>query len=435
MGFLTSIFRELRATPSIEGPYPITAGRVYEWLAGGVAGTGASITPDNALRISTVWACVRLISEDVGAMPLPLYRRISRGKERADDHPLYRILHNSPNPYMTAMQFRETLMAHLLLRGNAYAEIERDGAGKVVALWPLRPDRMDTPSVAQDGSLLYRYHMPNGETLDLPQVRVMHLRGLSSDGIMGYSPIGMQREILAHGQAALDYGSRFYGNDSRPGGVLMVENKLSDETYKRMSKGWAEAHQGTSNAHRIAILEQGVKWQQVGLAPEDSQFLETRKFSRSEIAGIFRVPPHKIGDLERATFANIEEQSIEYVSDTLDAWLARWEQQIWMSLLLPAEQPVYFAEFNRDAKLRGRTIERVTALGQQWWMTPNEKRAMENMNPLGPEFDEPYIPANNVLPLSKIPDPAPAPPATNSVREVQQSPDGVMHTVPVSFTT
>lgn len=426
MGLITAAIRELRA-PSIEGPYPITAQRVYDWLAGGTVAAGFSVTPESALKISTVWDCVKLISEDVGALPLHLYRRIPRGKERADDHPLYTLLHNSPNPYMTAMQFRETLMGHLLLRGNAYAEVERDARGNVTALWPLRPDKMEVPTVSQAGTLIYLYHVPNGDMVQLTQSQVLHLRGLSPDGIMGYGPIAMQREVLAHGQAALEYGNRFYGNDSRPGGVLMVEQKLSDEAYNRMRKSWNEAHQGLNNAHRIAILEQGVKWQQVGLAPEDSQFLETRKFSRSEIAGIFRVPPHKIGDLERATFANIEEQSIEYVSDTLDAWLARWEQQIWLSLLLDVEKPLYFAEFLRDAKLRGKTLDRVTALSQQWWMTPNEKRAVENMNPLGAEFDEPFIPANNVLPLSKVPDPAAvaaAAPAGDVERTLRRLPEG-----------
>ena len=427
MGLLTSAIRELRVA-TIEGPYPITAGRVYEWLAGGVTSTGASITPENALKIATVWACVRLISEDVGAMPLILYKRIPRGKERAIDHPLYSLLHNSPNPYMTAMQFRETLMGHLLLRGNAYAEIERDGAGRIVALWPLRADRMEVPKLAQDGSLLYTYHPPSGASIELPQVSVMHIRGLSGDGIMGYGPIQMQRELLAHGQAAIEYGNRFYGNDATPGGVLTFEQKLSDEAYGRIQKHWADGHQGVANARRVAILEQGVKWQQVGIAPEDSQFLETRKFSRSEIAGMFRVPPHMIGDLERATFSNIEEQSIQYVTETLDAWLARWEQQIWLSLLLPVEQALYFAEFMRDAKLRGKTLDRVTALSQQWWMTPNEKRSVENMNPLGDEFDEPFIPANNVLPLSKVPDPAAAVPAVaparGMTRTVRRLPEG-----------
>lgn len=384
---------------------PLTSDRVVEWLTGGAgSAAGVPVSVESALQLSAVYDCVRLIAEDVGALPLHLYQRVGDGKERAVTLPLYRLLHDVANPHMTAMQFRETMQAHLLLRGNAYANIERNGTG-IVALWPLRPDRMQV-RLAEAGTLMYTYTLPDGSQTVFSQTDILHLRGLSFDGIMGISPIGMQRDVIGYGLAAQEYGAKFLANNANPSGVLQAKTKLSPEAATRLATEWNRLHSGTQNAYRAAVLEEGLEWKQVSISPEDSQYLESRKFSRSEIAGMFRVPPHMIGDLERATFSNIEEQAIQYVTDTLQAWLVRWEQQINKDLLLPSQQGTLFVEHLVDAKLRGKTLERYQAYEAAWWMTPNEKRSRENLNPL-PGLDEPFVPTNNVTPMSKIPDPGP----------------------------
>jgi HK97 family phage portal protein len=403
MGLLTSLVgREQRA--SIEGPLPLTSSRILEWLGDGPTGAGVVVTPNNALTLAAVWACVRVISEDVASLPLITYRRLDRGKERAPAHPLYRLLHDEPNPYMTAMQFRETLQGHVLLWGNAYAEIERDRDGRPLALWPLRPDRMSMPEVSEAGTLLYTYQTPNDGPKPLTQSNVFHLRGLASDGIVGYSPIRLHRESLALGLATLHYGTRFFGNDSRPGGVLQAKNRLTDAVANRMRASWEDAHRGLNNAHRVAILEEGVEWKQVGLPPEDAQFLQTREFQVQETTRIFRMPPHKVGDLSRATFSNIEEQAIEYVSDTLRPWAVRWDQQANKDLVMPSEKGRIFCEHLMDALLRGKTLERFQAyqLGlQNGVYSANEVREFENRNPV--EGGDVHLQMANMVPYGTKP--------------------------------
>ena len=420
MGLLEQLLNPKRVSL---GPLPLTAAKVAEWLDGSSPTlSGARIGPESAMRISTVYACVRIISEDIASSPLHLYRRLERGKERATEHPLYWLLHNAPNRYMTTMQWRETMQGHLLLRGNAYSEIERDGLGRITALWPLRPDRMEAPKLAADGSLLYTYQTPNGERVEMAQTQVLHLRGLSPDGVMGYSPVQLQRETLAHAAGLADYGNRFFGNNASPGGVLQHPGKLSTEAAARLKTSWEAAHKGLENSHRVAILEEGITWQQVGMAPEDSQFIESRKLSREEIASeIFRVPPHKIGELSRSTNNNIEEQSISYVSDTLQAWFVRWEQQLSVSCLTPAEQRVYFCEHLMDAKLRGKTLERYQGYAQMlnWGVfSPNDVREKENMNPTAD--GDVYLQPLNMVPQGTEPQPQVVPATT--VRELRRLP-------------
>lgn len=405
MGIVTSLVRPRESRASTEGPLPLTAERVATWLdGGGGTAAGVSISPTNAIRQPAVWACINAISQDVGAMPLITYRRLDRGKERATSHYLYRLLHDEPNPFMTSMQLRQTLQSHALSWGNAYANVERDEDGYPVALWPLRPDAMDAPAISQAGTLLYTYYLPSGEPRKLIQSDVFHVRGLSSNGIVGYSPITQHREALALALATQEFGSRFFGNDSRPGGVLQAKNKLSDEAAKRMKASWEAAHQGLSHAHRVAVLEEGVEWKQIGIPPEDSQFLQTRQFQIEEIARIFRMPPHKIQDLSRATFSNIESQAIEYVRDTLQPWLVAWEQQINKDLVMPSEKGIIFAEHMMDSLLRGETVTRFQAyqLGiQNGVLSPNEAREKENMNPV-PGGDV-HLQQTNQVPLGTVP--------------------------------
>lgn len=360
------------------------------------ANTGASITPSTALYNVAVFACVRILAETISSLPLLLYERMAGGgKRRAENHRLYSLLHDAPNPEMTRSEMWEALIGHLALRGNAYCEIEYDGSGRPRALWPLNPDHMTVLRV--DGNLLYEYQVKGTPTRLLPQY-IMHLRGLGSDGVMGYSPITLAREAIAIGLAAEEYGARFYANDSRPGGILTYPGKLSPTAASNLKTSWEAAHKGLSNAQRVAILEEGITWQQIGIAPEEAQFLETRKFQVTEIARMFRIPPHMLADLERATFSNIEHQSIEFVVHTIRPWLVRIEQRINQSLLTETEQRRYFAEHLVDGLLRGDIQSRYQAYAtarQNGWMSANDIRALENQNPI-PNGDIYLVPLNMI---------------------------------------
>lgn len=357
--------------------------QLYNWATP----TGVVVTTDRALQITAVFAAVRILAESLASLPLIMYRRLDDGgKEREMDHPLYEVLHNQANPLMSSFQFRETMMGHVCLWGNAYAEIESDGAGRIRALYPLRPDRVDARVV--DGKLWYRVELPGrfeGEQIVLPQEKIFHVRGLGSDGITGYSPIRMARNALGLAAATEEFGSQFFGNGAKPGGVLEHPGLLGDDAYRRLRTSWEEMHQGLDNAHRIAILEEGMKYSQIGIPPEDAQFLETRKFQVTEIARIFRIPPHMLADLDRATFGNIEQQSLEFVIYTLRPWLVRWEQEIYRSLLTESERKTFFAEFLVDGLLRGDTQSRYDAYAkgkQNGWLSTNDIRRMENLNPV-----------------------------------------------------
>jgi len=414
----------------LEGPYPLTAGRLVEIFGGRQSVTGVAVNQESSLAIPAVYAAVRVITDNVAVLPIMLHRRIEGGKERATDHPLYRLLHDEPNPWMTPFTFKETLQGHLLLWGNAYAEIVRDGSGQPVALWPLRPPDVQKIQRTASGDLLYTYRVPSGggsgvsgqnggtgdgtaatkragELVEIPQRNMFHLRGLSSDGIIGYSPITLHREALGLALAAEEYGARFFGNNASPGGVLQTKARLSDQAATRLKESWEGAHRGLTEAHRVAILEEGVEWKQVGLPPGDAQFIETRKFQLTEISRLFRVPPHKINDLDRATYSNIDKLEQAFALDGVLPWLVRWEEQITKDLLLPRDRATYFAEFKMDAQWRADIKTRYEAygMGRQWgWLSPNDIREFENMNPI--EGGDEYLSPINMQPLGSPP-PAP----------------------------
>lgn len=373
---------------------------LFEALGAVKSASGISVTPSTALQSTAVFACVRVLAETVASLPLPVYRRLAGGgKERAADHYLYPILHDLPNPELTSFEFREALMGHLALWGNAYAEIERDGAGRVRALWPLRPDKIQV--VREQGELLYYYTLPEGTRVALKPVQVFHIRGLSGDGIVGYSPIRLAREAIGLALATEEFGARFFSNGAHPGGIVEYPSVLKDEAYERFKKSVQEAYGGLSKSHRLMVLEQGLKYHQIGIPPEDSQFLETRKFQVNEIARIFRVPPHMVGDLERATFSNIEHQSIEFVVHTIRPWLVRWEQAIKRDLFLPGERSTFFPEFLVDGLLRGDTKSRYEAYAvgrQNGWLSADDIRELENMNPLPDGQGKIYLVNGNMIP-------------------------------------
>lgn len=354
----------------------------------GPTSSGNVVTERTAMQTTAVYACVRVLSEAIAGLPLNLYRYTpDGGKEKAINHPLYNILHDAPNPEMTSFIFRETLMSHLLLWGNAYAQIIRNGMGEVVGLYPLMPDRMEVDR-DEEGNLVYiytKYFDEAGarhryEQVKLPAWQVLHIPGLGYDGLIGYSPIAMARNAIGMSMAAEDFGATFFANGATPGGVLEHPGIVKDP--ERLRESWHAQFSG-KNSHNIAVLEEGMTFKPLSIPPEEAQFLETRKFQIDEIARIFRVPPHMVGDLEKSSFSNIEQQSLEFVKYTVGPWVARWEQSLSQALLLPSEKTRYTIKYNLDGLLRGDYESRMNgyAVGRQnGWLSANDIRELENMN-------------------------------------------------------
>ena len=401
MGLLTTIF-ERRATLGSSFHVSQTPPAWVKRWGGWDTASGAEVSESTALETMGIYACVRILAESIASLPLHLYRRLEpRGKERATGHPLYDVLHLAPNPEMTSFELRETMIGHLTLWGNAYAEIEINGAGEVIALWPLRPDMMKVGRAG--GRLQYAYTLPRpddkGNTgyLFRPD-QVYHVRGLGFNGIVGYSPIQLARQAIGLALATEEFGSRFFGNGAIPGVVLQHPGQLSDEAHKRLRESWETRHQGLSASHRVAILEEGLTIEQLGIPPDAAQFLATRKFQLNEIARLYRIPPHMLADLERATFSNVELQSLDFVIHTLRPWLVRWEQGINTRLLSERDRVAYFGEFLVEGLLRGDITSRYAAYStgrQNGWLSANDVRDLENMNPI-PGGDQYLVPLNMV---------------------------------------
>lgn len=364
----------------------------YRFLMGPTA-AGKNVNERSAMQLTAVYACVRILAEGVAGLPLHLYKCGKNGsREKAVDHSLYFLLHDEPNPEMTSFVFRETLMTHLLLYGNCYCQIIRDGRGQVTALYPLMPNQM---SVDRDekGQLYYTY-LRSGEEADtmkkgtvylLPE-DVLHIPALGFDGLVGYSPIAMAKNSIGMGLACEEYGAKFFANGAAPSGVLEHPGTIKDIT--RLRESWNAIYGGSKNAGKVAILEEGMHYSPISISPNEAQFLETRKFQVDEIARIFHVPPHMIGDLERSTFSNIEQQSLEFVKYTLNPWVCRWEQALTKSLLSPKEKREYCIKFNVDGLLRGDYQSRMNgyAVGRQnGWMSANDIRELENMDKISEE--------------------------------------------------
>ena len=372
---------------SRDKPTNSTAGGAYRFLFGGST-SGKSVTERSSMQMTAVYSCVRILAEAVAGLPLHLYKyNESGGKERAAENQLYFLLHDEPNPEMTSFVFRETLMTHLLLWGNAYAQLIRNGKGEVIALYPLMPNRM-TVDRDNKGRLYYQYWRGKDEAklsrdniVILQPSDVLHIPGLGFDGLVGYSPIAMAKNAVGMAIACEEYGAKFFANGATPGGILEHPGIVKDPA--RVRESWNAVYQGSSNAHRIAVLEEGMKYTPIGISPEQAQFLETRKFQINEIARIFRVPPHMVGDLEKSSFSNIEQQSLEFVKYTLEPWLVRWEQAMVRSLLSKTEKEQYFIKFNVDGLLRGDYESRMNGYAtarQNGWMSANDIRQLENLD-------------------------------------------------------
>ena len=387
MGFLSNIFR------GRDAPTNRTSGSAYSFFMGGST-SGKRVNERTAMQMTAVYSCVRILSEAVASLPLQFYRyNADGGKEKAVDHPLYFLLHDEPNPEMTSFVFRETLMTHLLLWGNAYSQIIRNARGEIIALYPLMPDRMEV-NRDQDGQIYYEYylssddaHTMKGTSVRLQAQDVLHIPGLGFDGLVGYSPIAMAKNAIGMAIACEEYGAKFFANGAAPSGVLEHPGTIKDPS--RVRESWQATFGGSANANKVAVLEEGMKYTPISISPNEAQFLETRKFQIDEIARIFRVPPHMVGDLEKSSFSNIEQQSLEFVKYTLDPWVARWEQAMVRALLTPEEKKKYFFKFNVDGLLRGDYQSRMAGYAtarQNGWMSANDIRELENLD-LIPEED------------------------------------------------
>ena len=394
MGFLEWLGispRDKPALPEIEDNVR-DSGQVFVF---GRSDSGERVDEKSAMQIATVYACVRLLAETVAGLPLHLYRYTDgdeKGKEKAKDHPLYRILYRQPNPEMTSFSFREVMMVQLLLWGNCYAQIIRDGRNGIMSLYPLLPENMEIDR-DEKGQIFYIYHAytdeapgENNKDIYFRQDEIFHVPGMGFNGLVGFSPIAMMKNALGTTLAVEKYGSSFFKNGAQPSGVLEHPGVLKDPA--KIRENWSAVYGGANNAHKVAVLEEGMQYKPISLPPEDSQFLSTRQFGVNEICRIFRVPPHMVQDLEHATFSNIEHQSIDFVVHTLTPWLVRFEQAVIKDLLLPDEQDEYFPKFNVDGLLRGDYQSRMQGYAtgiSNGFMSPNDVRRLEQLDPIPEE--------------------------------------------------
>lgn len=373
-------------------------------LGGNAADSGANVNPTTAMRWSTVYACVKVLAESVGVLPLMLYRQLPRGREYLPTHYLQKLL-RKPNDYQTGQEFWEMCVIALKLRGNFYAYVSRETTGRIQELLPYQPGAC-VPRLREDGEVTFLVTFPDGTQDVLPASRVLHIKGPSMDGLVGMSDIEQARNAIGLGMSTEKHGAVLFKNGGRPQGVLSTDQVIKDVTYDRIKKEWAERHEGVENSHRTAILEAGLKYQPMTMNNSEAQFLETRKFQRAEICGIFRVPPHMIGDLERATFTNIEHQGQEFVTYSLLSILTRIESRVSEFLLGDAEtHSDLFVKFDvremmrGDMKARGQYFTQKVQAGA---MSPNEWREEDGYNPrAGGDI---YLTPTNMLINGKAPD-------------------------------
>ena len=401
MGIFSGLFK------SRDKPQNRTSGSGYSFFFGGST-AGKNVNERSAMQMTAVYSCVRILAEAVAGLPLHLYRyKEDGGKEKALDHPLYNLLHDEPNPEMSSFVFRETLMTHLLLWGNAYAQIIRNGKGEVIALYPLMPNKMRVER-DENGSLYYEYIHSSDEadtmkntTVRLTPYNVLHIPGLGFDGLVGYSPIAMAKNAIGMAIACEEYGAKFFANGAAPSGVLEHPGVIKDP--QKVREAWQSQFGGSQNANKIAVLEEGMKYTPISISPEQAQFLETRKFQINEIARIFRVPPHMVGDLEKSSFSNIEQQSLEFVKYTLDPWVMRWEQSLSRALFTEEEKKTLFFKFNVEGLLRGDYQSRMNGYAtarQNGWMSANDIRELENMDKIPAEQGgDLYLINGSMLPM------------------------------------
>ena len=364
----------------------------------GMSGSGKPVNAQTAIQLSAVYACVRVISETVASLPLGVYEATDDGSQKATDHSLYFLLHDEPNSEMTSFVLREVMLAHLLLYGNSYCQILRSGRNQITGLYPLLPDHMEVDR-DKNGMLTYTYSTSTGQRVIMAPEEVLHIPGLGFDGVMGYSPIALERNAIGLGIASEEYGSKFFSNGARPSGILTHPNTVKNPAALRES--WNSIYGGSGNANRVAILEEGMRFEPIAIPNNEAQFLETRKFQVDEICRIFRVPPHLVGDLEHATFSNIEHQSIDFAVHTIRPWLVRIEQSMNRALFSDEEKGRFYVQFNIDGLMRGDYKSRMEGYAiarQNGWMSANDIRALENQNPIpSEEGGDAYLVNGNMI--------------------------------------
>ncbi|MEZ0212447.1 MAG: phage portal protein [Xanthobacteraceae bacterium] len=364
--------------------------------AGAMAKSGVMVSPETALKYTTVLICVRVLAESVASLPCILYRRrADGGKERATDHPLYQVLHDQANGWNTSFEYIEGQMTNLALRGNGYAYVQRDPKSRTTALVPLNPDSMEIKQ-ALDWSPIYTGTLPDNTRHKFKPSEIHHIRGPLPKGYVGQSMITLAREAIGLGLSAEAFGAHLYSNGIRSSGVLAHPGRIGPEAGTFMLEQFSKNFAGLENTGKPLLLEEGMTWVPMSITPSDAEFIDSRKFQRTEIAGIFRVPAHLVNDLEKATFSNIEEQTLQFVVHSIRPWLKRWEQAINRDLLHDAERGEYFAEFLLDDLLRGNTQTRYAAYAvaiQNKIMNANEVRDRENMGPRagGDVYENPAI--------------------------------------------
>lgn len=401
MGILSGIFRA-RDKPVKNS---LTGSVFSPWLGG--SNSGRIVTERSAMQMTAVYACVRILSEAIAGLPLIVYRYGEAGsKEKATEHSLFHILHDEPNPEMTSFIWRETAMTHMLLWGNSYSQIIRNRRGEIISLYPLMPNRMQVDRDT-NGKLYYEYQMQSDDgasvkqgTVRLDPRDVLHVPALGFDGLVGYSPIAMAKNAIGLSMAAEEYGAKFFAEGGTPKGILTMPGVIKN--YEKARQSWREGFTGGGN---VALLEKGAEYHPVSINPQDAQFLETRKFQVDEICRIFRVPPHMVGDLEKSSFSNIEQQSLEFVKYTLNPWVSRWEQSMNRALFTDKEKPNMFIKFNVDGLLRGDYKSRMEGYAiarQNGWMNMNEIRELENMDRVpAEEGGDAYLVNGNMIPVTR----------------------------------
>lgn len=371
-------------------------------LYGTQSDAGVTVNEHTALSFGAVFACIRLLANTVAQIPLHLYRRQGDGKERANERPIYQLMHSAPNPEMTAFRYRQTLQGHLASWGNAYSFIARDRLGRVQSLWPLRPDRMEIKPRGADGRMRYEYRTSDKTHKDLTPDEIWHIPGFGFDGLQGYSIISLARQAIGLGMAAEEFGARFYGQGTHLGGVAQHPGRLSTEALQNLKKDLSEKYGGLGKSHGIIIFEEGMTFEKIGIPPEDAQFLQSRQHQVQDIARWYGIPPHLIQDETRSTFTNIENQALNFAKYTMTPWLVLWEQEASQYFLKPEERKTYYFEFLMEHLLRGDSASRATFYRSLWDMgclSQNDILAKENMNPIA-DGDERFVPMN-MVPLSQ----------------------------------
>lgn len=362
--------------------------------------SGAVVDENTALNYSAVWCATRILSETVAQLPLVLMKQEGKNKERATDHRLYRVLHDQPNPETDTFTFRDMLTACLVNWGTAYAEIVRDGRGNVVELWPIHTSRIPPANIKIDdktGERFYRVMNDKGPPTDLPESDVLRIVGpLSSDGITGKGVVRQGRESIGLGLETERFGASFFGNDARPSILLRPKIALGEKAQQNLRRSWNRLYQGSKNANRVGVLEEDIAVEKISVPPEDAQFLQTRQHNITEIARWYRIPPHMLADLSRATFSNIEHLGIEFVVYALTPWLRRWEEALRSQLLTEAEQRDHLIRFNVNGLLRGDAKSRSQFYREMFGIgafSVNMILELEDMNPVE-DGDEHYRPLN-----------------------------------------